>query len=326
MISALLLAFVFIALLSFGVFAFMMRPDQEQKAMQKRVTAIKTPEGEFQEGVESLESYLNQKPSSSFQWLEDRAESTRFSRQLQVLIIQADGKTSIGNMIVTSAGIAFGLFLLVSIFTGGMFLAGLAAAAAGAAGPTVLLKIKRSRRVAAFNNALPESIDMMTRSLRAGHSLVAAIGIVADQALEPAKFEFGEVFKKQNYGLPLRDALMQMLERVPSQDLRVLVTAILVQKDTGGNLAEILDRTTHVIRERIRIKGEISTHTAQGRLTGWILCLLPLVLLVLINIVNPGYSKVLIETETGHKLLYAGVGLLCLGGFIIRNIINGIEV
>ena len=167
---------------------------------------------------------------------------------------------------------------------------------------------------------------MMSRSLRAGHSVVAAIGMVAEQAVEPVKFEFNEVFKKQNYGLNLRDALMQMVERTPSQDLRVLVTGMLVQKETGGNLAEILDRITFVVRERIRIRGEINTHTAQGRLTGWILCALPIVMLVLINWINPGYSSVLFHTRTGNKLLCLGVVLLILGGFTIRKIINGIEV
>jgi tight adherence protein B len=150
--------------------------------------------------------------------------------------------------------------------------------------------------------------------------------MIAEQAVEPAKSEFAEVFRKQNYGLPLRDALMELLDRVPSQDLRVFVTGILVQKDTGGNLAEILDRIIHVIRERLRIQGEIRTHTAQGRLTGWILCALPIVMLVLINVINPGYSKVLLDDPLGRKLLYVGVGLLCLGGFLINQIINGIEV
>jgi tight adherence protein B len=117
-----------------------------------------------------------------------------------------------------------------------------------------------------------------------------------------------------------------MLDHVPSQDLRVLVTGILVQKETGGNLAEILDRTANVIRERLRIQGEIRTHTAQGRMTGWILCTLPIVMLLVINIVNPGYSKVLLDTPTGHKLIYLGLALLGTGGLIIRQIINGIEV
>ena len=142
---------------------------------------------------------------------------------------------------------------------------------------------------------------MLARALRAGHSLVAAIDIVAQQAVEPAKFEFGEVFRKQNYGLSLRDALMELLERVPSQDLKVLVTGILVQKDTGGNLAEILDRILHVIKQRGRGSRTGSAPTpARGRLTGWILSLLPVVMLGLINVVNPGYSKVLFADNLGQ--------------------------
>jgi tight adherence protein B len=192
--------------------------------------------------------------------------------------------------------------------------------------PMGVINFKRSRRIAAFAKALPDAIDMMGRALRAGHSMVASINIVAEQALEPVAYEFGEVFKQQNFGLPLRDALTQMLDHVPSQDLRVLVTGILVQKDTGGNLAEILDRTGHVIRERMRIQGEIRTHTAQGRMTGYILCSLPIVMMIIINLVNPGYSNVLLQTPLGHKILYVGIGLLSLGGLIIRQIINGIEV
>jgi tight adherence protein B len=188
------------------------------------------------------------------------------------------------------------------------------------------LSIKRAKRISAFNNALPECIDMMGRSLRAGHSMIAAIAIIAEQAVEPAKTEWGEVYKKQNYGMPFRDALMQMLDRVPSQDLRVVLTGILVQRDTGGNLAEILDRILFVIKERMRIQGEIKIHTAQGRMTGWILCALPIVMLGLINIVNPGYSKVLFTDPFGRKMLYGGLGLLSFGAFLIRRIVNGIEV
>ena len=124
----------------------------------------------------------------------------------------------------------------------------------------------------------------------------------------------------------MRDALMQLLDRMPSQDLRVLVTGMLVQKDTGGNLAEILDRILFVVRERMRLQGEIKTHTAQGRLTGWILCALPIIMLVLINMINPGYSSVLFNDPFGRKLLYTGLILLAVGGLLIRKIVNGIEV
>ena len=156
--------------------------------------------------------------------------------------------------------------------------------------------------------------------------MTASINVIAEQSAEPVRSEFSEVFKQQNFGLPLREAMQQMLDRVPSQDLRVLVTGILVQKETGGNLAEILDRTASTIRERLKIQGEIRTHTAQGRMTGYILCALPLVMLAVINFINPGYSKVLVDTSTGRMLAYLGVGLLVAGGLIIRQIINGIEV
>jgi tight adherence protein B len=192
--------------------------------------------------------------------------------------------------------------------------------------PFGVISFKRSRRLAAFNAALPDAIDMMGRAMRAGHSMVASINTVAEQSMEPVKSEFCEVFKQQNFGLPIRDALTQMLDRVPSQDLKVLVTGILVQKETGGNLAEILDRTAGVIRERLRIQGEIRTHTAQGRMTGWILCSLPIVMLILINFINPGYSDVLMNTQIGHLLIYIGLGLLITGAVVIRTIINGIEV
>lgn len=167
---------------------------------------------------------------------------------------------------------------------------------------------------------------MMARALRAGHSMAAAIEMVSKDSVEPAASEFGEVFKQQNFGLPLREALTQMLDRVPSQDLRVLVTAILVQRETGGNLVEILDRTVFIIRERLRIHGEIRTQTAQGRMTGWILSALPLLMMLLINVLNPGYSHVLLSEPIGHKMIYAAVILIAIGTFIINRIVNGIEV
>ena len=153
-----------------------------------------------------------------------------------------------------------------------------------------------------------------------------AIEIVADSAAPGTAAEFAEVFRQQNFGLPLREALLQMLERVPSADLRVLVTAIIVQRETGGNLVEVMDRTSFLIRERQRIQGDIRTQTAQGRLTGWILSLMPIGLMGIINILDPGYSKILFTDPFGRKLVYAGIGLILLGGLIIRQIVNGVDV
>ncbi len=249
--------------------------------------------------------------------------STAF--KLNLLLLQADSTTTLQKLFGLCLAAGAGGALLTLLFVP----VPLAVAAAGLGAaylPVAFLRIRRMRRMAAFDKALPASIEMMSRALRAGHSMIAAISIVAEHAAEPAKTEFSEVFRKQNFGLPLRDALMVLLDRVPSQDLRLFVTGVLVQKETGGNLAEILDRIVSVIRERLKIQGEIRTHTAQGRLTGWILCLLPIGLLLILGIVNPGYSRPLTTDPLGIKLLYLGAALLALGAYLIKRIIDAIEV
>jgi tight adherence protein B len=320
----LIFVFVMLGVLTFAVLAFATRQTAEQKAVERRLTVLTQPKAAGAAALE-LGDLVKREASSSFDWAGNLLERSTLAGKLQRLLVQADSTSSIGTIVAASLGAALMTIFVAYVFTSLLFVA-LGAGVFGAYLPIAFLKFKRARRLARFDAALTDCIDMMSRSLRAGHSLPAAMSIVADQAAEPAKFEFGEVFKKQNYGLPLRDALMQMLDRVPSQDLRVLVTGMVVQKDTGGNLAEMLDRVVFVIRDRIRIKGEIKTHTAQGRMTGWILCALPVVMLVLINLVNPGYSAVLTSTELGHKLLYLGIALLSAGAFLIRKIVNGIEV
>jgi tight adherence protein B len=321
----LVFAFFGVSTITLGTVVLVMRPSSDQKAVDKRLSAIQAKQGEFAPVNERLDQFLKPKAEGQFGWLEEVFEGSQFARNIQIMIVQADRATTMGAVLMSCMIAGVIAALAVYLFTG-MIYAVVPGAIAGGYIPLLMLKIRRNRRLNAFNRSLADNIDMMARSLRAGHSLVAAISIVAEQAPEPAKSEFGEVFKKQNFGLPMREALMQMLDRVPSQDLRVLVTGILVQKDTGGNLAEILDRIVVVIRERVRIKGEIKTHTAQGRLTGWILCLLPVVMLLLINVINPGYSSVLFHDPSGQKILGVGLILLCLGGLTIRQIINGIEV
>ena len=315
--------FLISALMTFAIAVILTRPTPDQKALEKRLDSLKSNE----DGTPTLDLdlYLKTLQRGNFGFLEDVVTGTVFSRSVQLLILQSDSTTTVGTVIAQCAAAAVALGGVTWMFTVNAMLAA-PVALVGAYLPLLILKVKCAKRMDAFNKALPDCIDMIARSLRAGHSLVAAIAIVADQAVEPARSEFGEVYKKQNYGLPFRDALMQLLDRVPSQDLRVLITGILVQKDTGGNLAEILDRILFVIKERMRIQGEIKIHTAQGRMTGWILCALPIIMLGLINVVNPGYSNVLFTDPTGRKMLYAGVGLLVIGGLIIRKIVNGIEV
>jgi tight adherence protein B len=195
-------------------------------------------------------------------------------------------------------------------------------AAAAAALPFLLLRYQKARRLKDFNRYLPDSIDLISRALRAGHSLTAAIEIVADESPEPVRSEFREVYQQQNFGLPPREALVQLARRIPLPELNFVVTAILLQKETGGNLVEVLERTTAVIRERLRIQGEVRIYTAQGRLTGWILSILPVAMFFLLSLANRAYTRVLVDDPTGRKLVYAGFGLMVIGGLAIRKIVN----
>jgi tight adherence protein B len=322
-----ILAAVFIAMLLiiFGAAALVMRPTREQKDVQRRIVSLTSLVGETGTlSASSLSSLTIREPEKSG-WFDQLLGRSNFAAYTRRLILQSQRPTSIERIVTYMSGLAF-LGFVVTYYETTMFFIALGVAVIVSYLPIALLRWTIYRRLNAFNTALPDCIETCARSLRAGHSIVAAINIIAEEALEPAKTEFSEVFKKQNYGLPLRDALLEMLERMPSTDLQVMVTGILVQKDTGGNLAEILDRTSAVIRDRIRIQGDIRIHTAQGRLTGWILFLLPVFMMFTINLVNPGYSHILFHDEFGQKLLYAGLAMLFAGGFFIRRIVNGIEV
>jgi tight adherence protein B len=320
-----LITFIAVALILFGIMALVMGSSRSQQLIEQRIMRIRPSKGEANPDAIQAEQLLKTNQTGNLEWIDDLLQRFPIINILKSRIAQSNVPISVGMLLLYSFGLAILGFVVTSLCLSLLLIQILAACALGAV-PIGVISFKRARRIAAFNAGLPDAIDMMARALRAGHSMVASINVVAEQSVEPVRSEFSEVFKQQNFGLPLRDAMMQMLDHVPSQDLRVLVTGILVQKDTGGNLTEILDRTAAVIRDRLRIQGEIRTHTAQGRMTGYILCSLPVVMLIAINILNPGYSSVLMSTPFGHELLYIGLGLLAIGGLIIRQIIKGIEV
>jgi tight adherence protein B len=190
------------------------------------------------------------------------------------------------------------------------------------AAPLAYVLHKRSKRLDSFQQGLPEALDLMVSALRAGHSLIAAMGSVARECANPVGSEFKACFEEQNYGLELKAAMDNLIKRVPLQDLRIFATAIMIQKESGGNLAEVLDKTSHVIRERFRLKRQVGVHTAQGRMTGWVLTLLPVVLGTALYFVNPEMMSVLWRNPTGVKMLWTAGGMILIGGFIINRIVN----
>ncbi len=159
---------------------------------------------------------------------------------------------------------------------------------------------KRQQALWQFEKGLPEALDLMVSGLRAGHSLVAAMALVARECPDPVGTEFKVCFEEQNYGLEMNAALDNLTNRVPLQDVKITATAIMIQKESGGNLAEVLDKTAYVIRERFRLKRQIMMHTAQGRLTGWILTALPIVLGIGIYIVDPGHDQHSVASQDRH--------------------------
>jgi len=321
----LVVGFFGIMLLTFGVVIVVTNPSSSDKVIQQRLAIIAAQKAGAGQATLEASQLLRKQETGNFGWLEHLLEQYASLKKVREYISQSGLKTTISSILVQS------VICGAVGYLGAMMLCPILAVEIAAPAVLVVLPmgrvwLARSRRVRAFDNALPQAIDMMARALRAGHSTASALELMTQGAPEPACSEFSEVFRQQNFGMPLRDALMQMLERVPSQDLRVVSTAIIVQRETGGNLVEILDRTVFIIRERQRIKGEIRIQTAQGRLTGWILSALPIIMLALINFVDPGYSKILFTDPTGHMLIWIGLGLIVLGSFFINKIVNSIEV
>lgn len=212
---------------------------------------------------------------------------------------------------------AYGVYLRTEAL-----LVAMVAGTAAASIPFLYVLRKRARRFDLFEQNLPNALDLIVGALRAGHSLSAAIGIVAREAAEPIGREFRICFDEQNFGIEFRVAMLNLATRIPIQDVRIVVTAILIQKESGGNLAEVLEKVAHIIRDRYRIKRQIRVHTAQGRLTGWILAVLPVVLGFGLYLVNPAHMSILWQREIGMKMIYTSVVMTCIGALIIRKIIQ----
>jgi tight adherence protein B len=234
---------------------------------------------------------------------------------------QADMKIPVGTFLLLSlalffVGIVAGRILhwptILSIVVGVALLAV----------PNIIVDIKRRRRLKRFMDHFPEALEMFARSLRAGHSFTGAIQLVAQEMPDPIGPEFSKVFEEQNLGIPLRQALIGMTDRVDILDVKFFVTAILIQRETGGNLAEIIDKIAYVIRERFRVQGQLKIFTAQARMSGFILSFLPIAVAVIVGILNPEYLKPLWIERTGRIMIAIAVTLQVLGMLAMRKIIR----
>ena len=195
----------------------------------------------------------------------------------------------------------------------------------GFAIPFCVLNYKRTRRLRTFEEQFPEALDLIARALKAGHAFVTGLKMVADEMPEPVGPEFRKTFDEQNFGLPLKDALTNLSERVPNLDVRFFATAVLIQRETGGNLSEILENLAHVVRERFKILRQVRVCTAHGRMTGYVLLALPAFLCVALSFINPDHMNLLFRERMGHILLMTAVVMQTVGYFWIRQVVK-IEV
>jgi tight adherence protein B len=241
--------------------------------------------------------------------------------KLQNLIAQAGMEVRAGKLVLVSAVIAIVLMESVNLYTG-IFAVAIVAGVVSFFLPMGYVLFLRARRMSAFQRQFPEVIDLLSRSVRAGHSFTSGMEIVATDLPAPVSTEFRITFDEQRFGLPMRDALLGLCDRVPLIDVRLFVIALLVQKETGGNLVEILDNLSHVIRERFRIAGEVGVKTAQGRLTAAILMVLPVGMLVLMRFIAADYVTVLFTDPLGRLLLIGGGVMQVFGAFIVWRIVQ----
>jgi tight adherence protein B len=259
-------------------------------------------EGGFEDATGALASLLNRMPG-----LSDYLDQADVRMPPAQFLMICGGAFLFGVVLCLASP-----FKLLAIFVGPIF----------AVLPLGWLWFKRNKRLAKFGKQLPEALELLSRSLRAGHSLNAGFGLVAKEMEEPLSREFGRAYEEQNLGIPLDEAIEDMADRVPNMDLRFFATAVVLQRQTGGDLAEILDKIGHLIRERLQILGQIQALTGEGRMSGAVLLALPPVLFLVMLKLNYEYVMMLFTDEIGRYLLAFGLVTQVVGALVIKKIIT----
>ena len=249
---------------------------------------------------------------------------TNQGKRLSRLIEQAGARLTPSGVAVLSIVLAASAGFVTFVFVQNRY-APLVAAAIAAMMPFGWLMHKRTQRLKKFEEQFPEALDLLARAIRAGHALQTALGMAAEELPDPVGPEFKKTFDQQNFGLPLRDALNEMAARIGILDVRFFVTAVLIQRDTGGNLSEILENLAHVVRERFKIRRQVRVHTAHGRFTGYVLLALPAALAIALTFINPEHMQTLFRERMGQMMLVGAIVMQTIGFIWIRQVIK-IEV
>jgi tight adherence protein B len=314
---SLITIFVILLIAAFGTVTYLTEPSEGDKQIRERLVGIASRAGK----QEYEEEIVRQVTFSRIPSLDRFLRNSAIANKLQLILEQAKVPLTVGRLVFLSA-----LLIVVGATIGNWWIpvgfVGWMVGVMGGGIPFVWVLYKRSQRCRRFESLLPDAIDLISRALRAGHALPSALLTVAEEMADPVGPEFRLTADELNYGLPFREALLNLEQRIPLPDLHYLVTAVVVQKEGGGNLVEVLDKSASTLRSRVLFHKKVRTFTAQGRITGVILVALPFICFALLNIVQPGYSRPLFENDFGRKLIYVMLVSMAIGIFLIRRIVK----
>ena len=319
-----ILVFAVVALVVFGIGSFFDQRSAQARLLRERLASVqKAAERQPSEELALLrDEMLSQIPA-----LDSLLRRSERMTNLQNFLEQANLRVRAGNLLL--------LCMVAALLTGGVALI-LAASlpqnqallfvvvgiVVGGFVPYSYASYRRTKRFQKFEELFPDAIDTLARAVRAGHAFTTALELIASEIAEPVASEFRKLFEEQKFGLPVRDALLNLTERMPLVDVKFFVTAVMLQRETGGNLAEILDNLSYVIRERFKIMRQVRVYTAQGRLTMLLLMGLPPVIVVVMLMTSPMFIRPLFADPIGHTLVVSGIVLQTVGYFVIRKIIQ----
>jgi tight adherence protein B len=323
-IVMLILVFVAVALIVFAAGMVWDQRRAQARLLRERLASVqKAAEREPNEELALLrDEMLSQIPA-----LDNLLRRSERMTNFQNFLDQANLKVRAGNLLMYSLVSAIvmgavGLVLAGSLPPNQASLFAIVGAVLGAIIPFSYASYRRTKRFQKFEELFPDAIDTLARAVRAGHAFTTALELIATEIADPVAAEFRMLFEEQKFGLPVRDALLNLTDRMPLVDVKFFVTAVMLQRETGGNLAEILDNLSYVIRERFKIMRQVRVYTAQGRLTMLLLMGLPPVIVLIMLTTSPAFIRPLFADPIGHTLIVSGIVLQTLGYFVIRNIIR----
>jgi tight adherence protein B len=320
--SAVLIAvLVFVVVSAAGFVGFSLLDERKARArvLHDRLTeAQDTGEAKQLENIELVrDEMLSEIPA-----LDTLLRRSERVSALQKLLSQADIKTRAGNFLLLCLVSGVVIAFIVYVASNKTLLFAWIGFLLGCFLPYSYASYSRTKRFNEFEELFPEAIDTLARAVRAGHAFTTALEMISDEVSEPVASEFRKLFEEQKFGLPVREALSNLVDRVPLVDVKFFVTAVMLQRETGGNLAEILDNLSYVIRERFKILRQVKVYTAQGRLTMLLLMGMPPIIVMGMLFMNPSFIKPLFNDPIGHAMLVIGIALQTVGYFVIRKIIR----